>query len=114
DLERARDRLEHTIASYKNPLFVSLDDDDAPASKAESPFARFPEGYFAYSDGSLYTVLIWLRSPLLGASDGGATVTRIREAARALSRELPSPGQRVGLTGNLITADEERAALTGD
>ena len=115
-LERARDHLEREIATHKNPLFVALDDDDddAPDEPAVSPFARFPDRYFAYADGSLYTVLIWLRSPLVGASNGTATVTRIRETARALARELASPGQRVGLTGNLITADEERAALTGD
>ena len=114
-LEQIRDRLRREIARHKNPLFVSLDDDDdTPHEKIASPFARFPDGYFAYRDGSLYTVLIWLRSPLLGASNGGATVTRIREAARALAREHPSPGQHVGLTGNLITAEEERAALTGD
>src|SRR5581483_11073421 len=113
-LERARDRLEREIATHKNPLIVSLDDDDPPDEKVESPFARFPGGYFAYRDGSLYAVLIWLRSPLLGAANAGATVTRIRETARALERESADSRRRVGLTGNLITADEERAALTGD
>jgi predicted RND superfamily exporter protein len=114
ELERARDRLEHTIESYKNPLFVSLDDDDDEKPRAESPFTKFPDGYFAYRDGSLYSVLIWLRTPLVGASNGSATAKRIRQTALALSHELVSPGQRVGLTGNLITADEERAALAGD
>ncbi|MCU1283535.1 MAG: putative rane protein [bacterium] len=116
-LERARDRLEREIETHKNPLFVALDDDDddeADDAQEASPFARFVDGYFAYRDGSLYTVLIWLRSPILGAPNAAATVTRIRETARALARELASPGQRVGVTGNLITADEERAALTGD
>jgi predicted RND superfamily exporter protein len=109
-LVRGRERLERRIASYKNPLFVDLDDDE-PEEEIESPFAKFPDGYFAYADGSLYAVLIWLRSPLLGATDASATVRRIRAAALAVPRARE---QRVGLTGNLITADEERAALGGD
>ena len=116
ELERARARLEREITAHKNPLYVSLDDDDEESdrARAESPFARFPDGYFAYGDGSLYTVLIWLRSPLVGAAGGGDTVARIREAARAVAASLPPAAQHIGLTGNLITADEERAALTGD
>jgi predicted RND superfamily exporter protein len=117
ELERAHARLARQIATRKNPLFVALDDDDddrnAGEAKATSPFARFREGYFAYADGTLYTVLVWLRRPLVGTADH-VTVARIGELARAVQRELPSPGQRVGLTGNLITADAERAALTGD
>lgn len=117
ELERARARLENEIARHKNPFFVSLDDDDDDdddETHAESPFAHLPDGYFAYADGTLYTVLVWLHHPLVGAADGAATVARIRESARAVAAELSSPGQRIGLTGNLITADEERAALTGD
>jgi uncharacterized protein len=118
DLERARTRLKDEIASHKNPLYVSLDDDDDGAAeeeaKAKSPFARFPNGHFAYADGSVYTALIWLRAPLIGRSTGATTVARIRQTAAALAAEHPSPGQHVGLTGNIITADEERAALTGD
>jgi predicted RND superfamily exporter protein len=134
ELEKARQRLQQKITARKNPLFVALDDDDAGnagaaddadaddaeaddagtgAAAASSPFARFPDGYFAYPDGTLYTVLVWLRRPLVGAADE-VTVARIGALARALQHELPSPGQRVGLTGNLITADAERAALTGD
>jgi predicted RND superfamily exporter protein len=109
-LQRGLERLEHKIASYKNPFFVSLDDDE-PEERIESPFARFPDGYFAYRDGSLYTAVIWLRSPLLDTLDGGATVRRIHEAALALPRE---PNQRVGITGSLVTAEEERAELSGD
>jgi predicted exporter len=109
DLEHARDRLEREIARKKNPLLVSLDDDDEPAP-SPAPFARFPGGYFAYADGSLYAVLIWLRNPLLDASGAAPTVKRIGEIARALA----GPGQRVGLTGNPVTAAEERAALTND
>jgi uncharacterized protein len=121
ELERARDRLQREIAAHKNPLFVALDDEDddgdratAADARAKSPFGRFRDGYFAYPDGSVYAVLIWLRTPLLGASNGAATVERIRETARAVAREHPSPRQRIGLTGNLITADEERAALAND
>ena len=116
ELERARAHLEEEIAAHKNPLYVSLDDDsDADdEARAKSPFARFPDGYFAYPDGTLYAVLIWLRSPLVGAASGAATVARIRTVARDVAASLPATTQRVGLTGNLITADEERAALAGD
>jgi predicted RND superfamily exporter protein len=116
ELTRAQERLRRQITMRKNPLYVALDDDDDAAAdaRAESPFARFPDGYFAYGDGSVYTVLIWLRSPLVAAKSGAATAARIRDVARALEHALPSAQQRVGLTGNLITADEERAALAGD
>jgi predicted RND superfamily exporter protein len=114
ELERAREHLAQEIAQHKNPLYVSLEDDDSDKARAASPFARFPDGHFAYADGTLYTALIWLRSPLVGAASGAATVARIRATARAVAAALPPAPQRIGLTGNLITADEERAALTGD
>jgi predicted RND superfamily exporter protein len=116
ELERARARLKREITNHKNPLYVSLDDDDDADDKAraESPFARFPGGYFAYKDGSVYAVLLWLRSPLIGAASGAATVGRIRDTARSVAASLPAAPQHVGLTGNLITADDERAALAAD
>ncbi len=120
ELERARTRLKEKIAQHKDPLYVSLDDgddddgDDGEEARAQSPFGRFPDGYFAYADGSVYTVLIWLRRPLVGAGSGADTLARIRQTARAVASELPPARQHIGLTGNLITADEERTALAGD
>jgi predicted RND superfamily exporter protein len=115
DLEQARDWLRRRIARAKNPLLVDLDDDPAsPRALPESPFARFPDGYFALSDRSVYGVVIWLRASVLDDRTNAAVVAHVRATAQALARELPSPGQRVGLTGTLVTAGEERAALTHD
>jgi predicted exporter len=120
DLEQARDWLRRAIARRKNPLLVELDDDPPPAGAiaraqdAQSQFARFPDGYFARPDGSLYAVVLWLRASPFDDRSGAATVARVAATARALSRELALPGQKVGLTGALITAAEERAALAHD
>ena len=123
DLTSARDRLEHQIALRKNPLLADLDDDGPGDGFAEiekslagktSPFAKFPGGHFAYKDGSLYAVVIWLRGGFLGDGPANATAERIRATATRLAGELNNQGQKVGLTGNVITAAEERGALAND
>ena len=85
DLERARAQLRDRIAKHKNPLYVSLDDDDDSsadddAATARSPFARFPDGHFAYADGTA------LRRAHLAAQPAHRAPARRRHASRAFAR----------------------------
>ena len=121
DLEDARDRLRRHIAARKNPLLADLDDDDGGIEGVErtiagraAPFDRFPTSYFSSADGSLYAVVVWLRAGFLAAGAGTDAAMAIDREARALAAAMPSAGQTVGLTGNVITAAEERAALAAD
>ena len=125
DLEDARTRIAETSATRRSPLFANLDDQDprqpSPLATIERRIAdenhrfdKFPDNYFAYPDGSLYAVVIWLRSGFLEAGPGEHAADVIRKATLALAAERHDPTMKVGLTGNVITAAEEKNALEND
>ena len=117
-LTDANERLERRIAAAKNPLLLDLDADegadDPKAARAHAAFDAFPGGYYAYADGKLFAVIVWLKSSLLRSGHTDRVVAAVRSTAEALRLEMNQPGQTVGLTGNVVTAAAERRALADD
>jgi len=122
DLESLRDRLELEIAKKKNPLFVSLEEDEEPIDpegiekkyRTRYPsLGRFKHGHIATEDGKLFVVLLWPPHTAAAEGRGDELSLTVRSTVDALD-----PGGRWGakvtLAGNIQTAIEERAALIDD
>ncbi|HEY7956473.1 MAG TPA: MMPL family transporter [Polyangia bacterium] len=116
DLEDLRDAIERE----KNPLFVELDDSQTPEGilhrmeKKSSRLDLFPTGYFESSGGKL--VVIVCRPP--GGLFAEHAGERLERAARRFIAEAHieryQPQMKVGLTGDVMSQLEERAALEHD
>jgi uncharacterized protein len=120
DLEALRDALRNEIRKKKNPLYVDVLDEDSPKQIVERMRARsdafdpFPTGYFEGDKGRI--VIIVCRPP------GGLFAERAGEKLAAAAERLiheakPTtyhPKMQVGLTGDVMSQLEERAALEND
>jgi hypothetical protein len=122
DLESLRDRLELEIAKKKNPLFVSLDDEEEPVDPDEvetkyrgryPTLARFARGHIATDTGKLFVVLVWPLDNAAAEGRGDELSARVRRAIDDL-RPARRWGVEVTLAGNIQTSIEERAALVDD
>jgi predicted RND superfamily exporter protein len=121
NLETIRDRLRDEISRRKNPLYVSLEDEE-PIDKMQNRIgrrdngldSRFPDGVFASKDGQY----VWIAA----LPPGGLFVEHAGEglfrAAGELIRENPPtdfhPQMRAELSGPIATAIAERAAIEHD
>src|SRR6266700_1883568 len=127
DLEDIRDRLRSEIVRRKNPLFVSLDDDDKKAGAGAGadpdadlrarlehrPFAdRFPDGYFIQGDIAWVLVL-----PAGGLFDEHAGETLVRAVEAFVAAHPPSafhPTMHVQSLGPVVVGLENRRAIEQD
>ena len=103
DLESIRDRLRNEISKRKNPLFVSLDDEE-PIDKMQSRIERhdglderFPGGVFTSNNGEY----VWIAAlpagrPLRRARGGGAVRRRQRADQERSALALPPPDDGPG------------------
>jgi uncharacterized protein len=121
DLETLRDRLKSEIARRKNPLLVSLDDDEEPVDKLrtrvqkkDSLSERFPDGLFTDQDGR-YLWIAALPSGGLFAEHAGEDLWK---AARALIAANPPqkyhPEMTAYVGGPIATAIVNREAVEKD
>ncbi|HTJ80100.1 MAG TPA: MMPL family transporter, partial [Polyangiaceae bacterium] len=120
DLESIRDRLRSEISRRKNPLYVSLGDEESledmqkRMQHKDGLEERFPGGVFA-SNGGEY---VWIAA----LPPGGLFVERAGEslfnAAQALIKELPPtqfhPQMRAELAGPIKSLLAEREAIERD
>jgi predicted exporter len=120
DLEAIRDRLHNEIGKRKNPLFVSLEDEE-PLDKMENRLERknglderFPDGVFASKDGQY----VWIAA----LPPGGLFVEHAGEAlfaaAHRLIKENPpaafQPQMRAEVAGPIATGIANRDAVVND
>src|SRR5450432_3332999 len=120
DLESIRDRLRNEISKRKNPLFVSLDEEE-PIDKMQSRLERhdgldqrFPGGVFT-SNGGEY---VWIAA----LPPGGLFVEHAGEALfdaahRLIDQDPPSryhPAMRADVAGPIATAIASRQAVERD
>jgi predicted RND superfamily exporter protein len=120
DLESIRDRLRSEISKRKNPLYVSLGDEEPIDSmqkriaRRESLDDRFPDGVFS-SNGGEY---VWIAA----LPPGGLFAEHAGEALFAavntlLAQDPPTryhPQMRVEVAGPIATAIASRAAVERD
>lgn len=127
DLTSAHDRLEREILRRKNPLIVDLDLDPGPEAsrsisdevktfekKEKELLDKYPEGYFANRERTLYAVVVWVRSSLFGDARGDRALVEVRNATLALDPARYHPAMQVGLAGSILTSGEERKSLEND
>jgi len=120
DLKDAKRRLQREILKRENPAFVDLGEDTQTAlpdlvdDKSHELLSRFPDDHFATADGTLYAVVVRLNGSLLAQAIGANTVAAIEKAVRTTDPHRFRTDMRVDLTGNVISALEERQALEGD
>jgi predicted RND superfamily exporter protein len=125
-LEDARDTLRQEILKRKNPAYVKLDDDagdgggDLSSKRQEMDqkeselLDKFPDGYFATKDRQLYAVLVRSTGSLFGEHSGEKLIGEVRKVVASLDPRAYHPEMKVGLTGDIVTALEERRALEDD
>ncbi|MBI5482273.1 MAG: MMPL family transporter [Deltaproteobacteria bacterium] len=125
-LEDARDRLRRAIMKRKNPAFVDLSDDDqegkdtlagrrADIEKKESELTdKYPGGYFATKDRLVYAVVVRLDGSIFSEHHGEDIAPTIRRLTVEMQPTRYHPQMTVGLTGDVMTAIEERKALEDD
>jgi uncharacterized protein len=120
DLGSIRDRLRNEISKRKNPLFVSLDDEE-PIDKMQNRLEhkngideRFPDGVFASKDGQY----VWIAA----LPPGGLFVEHAGEALfdaanRLIKEDPPSryqPQMRAEVAGPIATGIANRQAVVND
>ncbi|MEK6607090.1 MAG: MMPL family transporter [Myxococcota bacterium] len=121
DLATLRDGLEIEIAKKKNPLFVSLDDDEPFDPKAiekkyqdrVQEIGRFSSGYVANAEGDLFVVLTWPPDTAATEGSGEELSVRVRDILSRLDPER-TWGAKATLAGNIETSRQERGALVDD
>jgi len=120
DLESIRDRVRNEIQKRKNPLFVSLEDDESPDQMAKrldqknGVEERFPGGVFTSPDGRY----VWIAA----LPPGGLFVEHAGEAlynaARRLIQEDPPsryhPEMKAEVSGPIATGIANRLAIEQD
>jgi predicted RND superfamily exporter protein len=126
DLEKMRDRLEREIQKKKNPLFVSLDDDDDESLEAmEKRFEShgaggmvkraidsLPGDAFVTKDGQTAMVVILPPGGVFHEHAGEQLVGKVMQLVGEL--EPAKSGIDVGLSGDIESVIEERNALEND
>jgi uncharacterized protein len=120
DLESIRDRLRNEISKRKNPLFVTLDDEE-PVDQLQKRLEhkngieeRFPGGVFTSPDGQY----VWIAALPPGGLFGGHAGEALYNAARQLIAEDPPtryhPQMKAELSGPIATGIANRLAIEQD
>jgi len=122
DLESIRDRLRSEISKRKNPLYVSLGDDEPIDSmqkrmqKRDSLDERFPNGVFTSSSSN--GEYVWIAAlPPGGLFVEHAGESLYKAAERLITEEPPGrygPDMRVEIKGPIATAIASRQAVERD
>jgi len=121
DLETIRDRLRTEISKRKNPLYVSLADDDEPVADLEKRMVhsnavdgRFPGGVFTNTAGDY----VWIAALPPGGLFVEHAGEALFEAAHRLIAENPPsayhPEMRAEVAGPIATAIATRQAVERD
>jgi len=121
DLESLHDRLRHEIARRKNPLLVSLDEDEeslddlrARVQKKDSLSEKFPDGLFTDKDGRY----LWVAALPAGGLFAEHAGEDLWKAARALIAANPPekfhPAMTAYVGGPITTAILNREAVERD
>jgi predicted RND superfamily exporter protein len=120
DLESIRDRIRNEIQKRKNPLFVSLEDDESPDQMAKrlehknGIEERFPGGTFTSPDGKY----VWIAA----LPPGGLFVEHAGEALynaalKLIAEDPPSryhPEMKAEVSGAIATTIANRQAIEQD
>ncbi len=120
DLEALRDALRAEIGRRKNPLLVDvLGEDDvdtvvARMKKRSAGFNPFPSGYFEADEGRLVVIVCRPPGGLFAERAGERLAAETRRLIDELSPHSFHPSMKVGLTGDVMSQLEERAALEND
>lgn len=119
DLEAASDQLERKI-NEANPMYISLDDDDAAAGESQveklrvrldEARAKAGEPPVLVSDDKRLELLV-VRTPFTSGDIGrGRQATRRMEQVLASVRRDVGPGVSIGMTGDVITMSAEHSSL---
>jgi predicted RND superfamily exporter protein len=120
DLESIRDRLRSEISRRKNPLFVSLGDDESlddmqkRLKHTDGLEERFPGGVFTSNHGEYVWIAALPPGGLFAANAGEG----LFKAAHALIAEMPPEGyhpqMRAEVSGPIATAIASRQAVERD
>jgi len=120
DLEAIRDRLRSEISRRKNPLFVSLgeeeslDDMQKRMQHRDGLDERFPGGVFTSNHGEYVWIAALPPGGLFSENAGG----NLFKAAKALIKEIPpegfAPQMRAEVTGPIATAIAARESVERD
>lgn len=122
DLEALRDALRAKIREKQNPLYVDLLDDDREAPRAivdrmrarSAAFDPFPSGFFEGDHGHIVVIVCRPPGGLFAEHAGEKLAQAARRIIAAIHPESFHPKMQVGLTGDVMTQLEERAALEND
>jgi predicted RND superfamily exporter protein len=120
DLESIRDRLRQEIVHRKNPLAISLDDDDQQKEDEalrrrvdHRPLAdRFPDGYFVRGD--VAWVLVLPAGGLFGERAGEELIHAVEAFVAAHPPASFQPHMRVQALGPVVVGLENRRAIEED
>ena len=124
DLRRIQELLEQRLERAKNPLLVDLDDGEGEsleqiksrygAEADKTGISSLPDGYFTNADGT-FAAVIALPPKGIFAENAGE---RLRDATLEIIHRLAPATyhlqMKVGLSGDVMTNIEERAALEND
>ncbi|HEY3352221.1 MAG TPA: MMPL family transporter [Polyangia bacterium] len=122
-LEDAHDAIRREILKRKNPAYVDLGGPDSePLGKKREQIdkqekdllGRFPEGYFALKDRSLYAVVVRVGESIFGEHAGEKIDQQVRKAVGQIDARALHPAMKIGFTGDIISGIEERKALEDD
>jgi predicted RND superfamily exporter protein len=134
DLRKARDTVREEIKRRKiaaNPLALELDDEDAPAPKADPPawmdpkqplprelvakrFERYVDGFFVHPDHTSLTIVLRPAGTSLGVSESRALMRKVYAAAGKHAQELKDKHLAVGYGGTFPRFIAEYEAIIND
>jgi predicted RND superfamily exporter protein len=122
DLRTVRDRLSREILRHKNPLVISLDDDNGAEGRADqalrdrmqrSPVAdRFPDGYFVRGD--MIWVLVLPAGGMFGEHAGEDLLRAVEQFMATHPPAAAHPAMRVQSMGPVVVGLENRRAIEKD
>jgi predicted RND superfamily exporter protein len=121
DLQALRDALKNEIRKKKNPLYVDiLGEDEDPQAIVKRMRARaaafdpFPTGFFEGDHGRIVVIVCRPPGGLFAEHAGEKLAQAARRLIAAAHPESYHPKMQVGLTGDVMSQLEERAALEND
>ncbi len=120
DLVALRNALHSEIDRKRNPLVVDLLDEDsvdevvARMKQRGAGVHLFPTGYFEADDGRLVVIVCHPPGGLFAERAGERLATATRGIIAELDPKSFEPQMQAGLTGDVMSQIEERAALESD